>query len=86
MAASLYYIISSVITAPENLLYKNKCEKNIFLGWEIVDNVERDTSIYDYLIELLENKTNFEIISIDNYSIQLPGPNAGNQRNTLLQN
>ena len=56
MSASLYYIISSVITAPEKLLYKNKCEKNIFLGWEIVDNEERDTSIYDYLNELLEKE------------------------------
>ena len=30
MSSSLYYIISSIITAPNKFLYKNKCEKNIF--------------------------------------------------------
>ena len=65
MASSLYYVISSIVTAPNKLLYKNKCEKNIFLGWEIVDNVERDTIIYDFMDKLLdkdEENVDFSII------------------------
>ena len=56
MAASLYYVILSNITAAQKLLYKNKCEKNIFLGWEIVDDIERDDTIFDYMNNLLDEK------------------------------
>ena len=49
MAASLYNVISSQITAPDNNIYKNKSEKVLFKGWEIVDNIEKSDAHYNYL-------------------------------------
>ena len=66
MSSSLYYVVNSQITAPDNLIYKNKSEKNIFLGWEIIDKIEKDETIYDYLENLLnddEKKVNYSKIS-----------------------
>ena len=66
MSASIYYIINSRVSAPDNLYYKNKCEKNIFLGWEVLENVEHNEEHFIYLDNLLnqpEKKVNYNVIN-----------------------
>ena len=66
MSSSLYYVVSSQISAPDNLIYKNKSEKNIFLGWEVIDRIEKDETKYDYLENLLDEddkKVNYNKIT-----------------------
>jgi DNA topoisomerase I len=52
MAPSMYDVIYSKIDAPDELKYKNKTEKNVFLGWEIVNGTERDDSLYEFINSL----------------------------------
>ena len=56
MSASMYDVIYSKVTAPDNIIYKNKTEKNIFLGWEIVKGGDRDDSLYEFINSLGEDE------------------------------
>ena len=55
MAPSMYDVIYSKVTAPDDLIYKNKTEKNIFLGWEIVKGGDRDDSLYEFINSIGED-------------------------------
>ena len=52
----MYDVLFSKVTAPDNLIYKNRTEKNIFLGWEIVKGGERDDSLYEFIYSLQKNE------------------------------
>ena len=49
MSPSMYEVIDSAVTAPDDYIYKNSTQKNIFPGWEIVKGIEKDETIYEYL-------------------------------------
>ena len=49
MSPSMYEVIDSTVTAPDDYIYKNSTQKNIFPGWEIVKGIEKDETIYEYL-------------------------------------
>jgi len=52
MSPSMYDVIESKITAPDDYFYKNISQKNIFQGWEIVKGNEKDDTIYEYLYSI----------------------------------
>tara|TARA_B100001059_G_C17828491_1_gene583044 strand:- start:1060 stop:3399 length:2340 start_codon:yes stop_codon:yes gene_type:complete len=52
MSPSMYDVIESKITAPDDYFYKNISQKNIFQGWEIVKGIEKDDTIYEYLYSI----------------------------------
>ena len=56
MSPSMYDVIISSVSSPEKHLYKNTAKKNIFPGWEIVEGIEKDNDIYEYLYSLSDDK------------------------------
>ena len=57
MSSSIYNTINATITAPDALKYKNKSLKNLFLGWEKLENIELNSEHFEYL----ETKQNEEV-------------------------
>ena len=55
MAASLYNVILSTVDSPDNFIYKNTTEKNIFPGWEIINGIEKTNDIYEFLYSLYQS-------------------------------
>jgi len=56
MASSLYDVILSEITSPNDHIYKNTSEKNIFPGWEILDEINKSNDIFEYLYSISSDK------------------------------
>ena len=63
MAPALYEVLYSTITSPEIYMYKNTNEKNIFLGWEIIDGVKPVNKEFKYLLDADKNINYTEIES-----------------------
>jgi DNA topoisomerase I len=63
MAPSLYDVLYSTVTSPEIYMYKNTNEKNIFLGWEIIDGDKPVNKEFNYLLNADKNINYTEIES-----------------------
>ena len=56
MSHSTYNIITCIISAPEDNEFRYKIENNIFLGWEMINNMKKnDTNITYYIKNLRIN-------------------------------
>ena len=58
MSPSMYDVIESEVTAPDDYLYKNVSQKNTFPGWEVVKGIEKDDTIYEYLYSNKDDSKN----------------------------
>jgi len=58
MSPSMYDVINTSVNAPDDYIYKNTTQKNIFAGWEIVKGLEKDDTIYEFLYSLNDESKN----------------------------
>jgi len=52
MSECKYNSLNCIITAPMELQYKYSCEKIIFPGWKIINDYDKENTIYNYLLNL----------------------------------